>query len=107
MIYNDGKIYIGYSSNNKKNGFGIFIWKNKMKAYIGFWKDNNQHGLGKFLKLKGSKYGLWSKGLREKTFDTEDEFYDELERKNEEQFKHYFKYGYKAIEMYIQFFKMV
>ena len=105
MIYKDGKIYIGYSVNNKKEGFGMLIWKQKGKAYIGFWKENNQNGIGKFVNLKGSKYGRWNKGTQERVF-TEEEFYNALNRSGLNQYAHYFTYGYKALEMYLQFFKM-
>ena len=87
MIYKDGKIYIGYSVNNKKEGFGMLIWKQKGKAYIGFWKENNQNGIGKFVNLKGSKYGRWNKGTQERVF-TEEEFYNALNRSGLNQYAH-------------------
>ena len=33
------------SSNNNRNGFGLYI-KGGKPCYIGFWKDNNYDGLG-------------------------------------------------------------
>ena len=32
--------------NNKMNGNGYMVWKNKNEKYTGMWKDNLQNGYG-------------------------------------------------------------
>lgn len=106
MVWKDGKNYYGFFKDNKKEGFGCLIWRTKSKAYIGFWKENYQEGLGKFLSLKGVKYGIWNRGTQEKIFPNEKEFVGELREQNKSEYMKYFKYGYKALDMYLQFFQM-
>ena len=110
MIWNKSQIYIGFFENNKRNGFGIIIWRDREKGYIGFWKDNYQNGFGKFIsniKNKEEIYGLWSSGIKEKNLN-KDEFYYLIENSGNEinKFKEFFKYGYKALDMFISFYKM-
>ena len=42
MEYNDGRIYDGYWSNNKKNGLGKMTYMNyiNVRTYYGEWKNN-------------------------------------------------------------------
>ena len=109
MIWNKSKIYIGFFIRNKRCGFGIIIWREKEKGYVGFWKDNFQNGIGKFVSNNHNKkevYGVWSSGIKEKTLN-KDEFYDLIENnENVKRYKEYFKYGYKALDMLISFYKM-
>lgn len=37
-MWKDGKSYKGEYADDKKNGFGIFIWSNG-KRYEGYWQD--------------------------------------------------------------------
>ena len=109
MIWNKSKIYIGFFIRNKRCGFGIIIWREQEKGYVGFWKDNFQNGIGKFVSNNHNKkevYGVWSSGIKEKTLN-KDEFYNLIDNdENEKRFKEYFKYGYKALDMLISFYKM-
>ena len=89
MIWNKSKIYIRFFIRNKRSGFGIIIWREKEKGYVKFWKDN-----------------FFSSGIKEKTFN-KDEFYNLIENnENAKRYKEYFKYGYKALDMLISFYKM-
>ena len=72
--WKDGKFYIGYFENNKKTGFGIYVWSNPVKLFIGYWKNGKQHGVGKYISNKSVKYGLWNEGEREIWFEKIEEF---------------------------------
>lgn len=63
--WKEGKFYIGYFENNKKTGFGIYVWSNPVKIFIGYWKNGKQHGLGKYISNRSIKYGIWNEGERE------------------------------------------
>ena len=63
---------------DKKDGFGIFCWPNN-KYYIGFWREGKQNGMAKFIKGNHSRYGIWREGKKEKWFDNEDEFINNLD----------------------------
>lgn len=47
--------YVGASSDNKANGYGIAILKSGSR-YEGYWKDNKRHGKGKFFWNDGEYY---------------------------------------------------
>lgn len=66
----DGKKYFGYYVNDKKEGFGMFMWSDhpKLKAYIGFWKDGKQHGVGIMVSKNTIKYTLWKNGEKHMVF---------------------------------------
>ena len=60
--YNNGDIYFGYFSENKRNKHGIYSYKPKLENnfilseyYYGMWKDNYRDGYGIYLWLKESK----------------------------------------------------
>ena len=40
FIWDDGRIYEGDYVNDKKQGYGIFIWPLGEKKYEGTWKDD-------------------------------------------------------------------
>lgn len=69
FYWKDGKKYIGYYKNDKKEGFGVHFWTNPDRMYIGFWKDGKQDGVGKFIKHNKAKYGQWINGERIRYFD--------------------------------------
>jgi hypothetical protein len=66
----DGKKYFGNYKDDKKQGFGAFIWNinPKIKAYFGFWDDGKQDGVGIMITSKGIKYGYWYQGVRQRWF---------------------------------------
>ena len=105
LIWDYSRMYIGYFKNNQRNGFGLLIFRNKEKAYCGFWKDNKQHGLGKISSKNKENYYLFNKGVKEKIYE-KIEFLNEIEKKNLNSYLCYFKYGYKAMDMFISVFKM-
>ena len=82
FIWVEGKKYIGFYKNDKKEGFGIYYWPNN-RFFVGFWKQGKQNGVGKYVKDDAAKYGIWKDGKREKWFDSEDEFVNYLEPKDE------------------------
>jgi hypothetical protein len=71
--WQDGKKYIGFYSNDKKEGFGIFYWQSSQKFFVGFWKDGKQEGPGKIVTDKKTKYGLWKDGNKVESYSTEKE----------------------------------
>ena len=89
--------YIGNYKNDKRNGFGIFIFKsncnlqnsildnetqnnnlnddnnneiNQFSFYIGFWKNGKMEGFGMKINNLEIKYGLWENGKKRKYLDT-------------------------------------
>ena len=82
FIWVEGKKYVGFYKNDKKEGFGIYYWPNS-RFFVGFWKEGKQNGVGKYIKEDIVKYGIWKDGRREKWFDNEDEFVNFLEPKDE------------------------
>ena len=64
MVFTEGKIYYGYASKDKKEGFGVYYTPSPLKIYVGFWKNNKQDGVGKLITEKSSKYGFWNQGER-------------------------------------------
>lgn len=55
--------------DDKKHGYGTFIWADGRK-YIGEWKKGKQHGKGTFIKTNGqSRDGEWIDGRRVKWLD--------------------------------------
>jgi hypothetical protein len=97
FFWKDGKRYVGYYENDKKDGFGIYYWASpQSRVYIGFWKNGKQDGVGKYINQKSVRYGLWMKGERHKWFDTEKEAMDSLPN-HQQKFKNLFKYGLEDI----------
>lgn len=89
IISKSEKYYYGFFNQDKKEGFGIFIYlKPHFKAYLGFWKNSKQNGLGKLITERyrennytfgenfnqqkqnqdfstyQTKYGIWENGER-------------------------------------------
>ena len=72
----EGKKYVGYYKNDKRDGFGFYL--NGHKLFIGFWKEGKQNGFGKLVKDNVCKYGYWRDGKNEKLYSNENEFYNEF-----------------------------
>ena len=63
-IVNQDGTYEGHWSDEKRNGFGIMIFKNK-DTYVGMWKENEFHGEGVMHYENGSVYkGKWYESQR-------------------------------------------
>lgn len=55
--------------DDKKHGFGTFVWADGRK-YVGEWKKGKQHGKGTFIKASGeSREGEWVDGRRIRWLD--------------------------------------
>ena len=67
--WKDGKKYVGFYKNDKKDGFGIYYWEAPNKIYIGFWKNGKQDGIGKYITEDKIIIGLWKDGEKVKLFD--------------------------------------
>lgn len=46
--FGDGKVYEGYYKNDKKDGYGVFVWPSEPqpRRYEGWWANGKQHGFG-------------------------------------------------------------
>ena len=67
--------------------------------YIGLIdKEGKQHGLGKYIQNETIKYGLWNFGKKQKFFDNEDDFLDNL-GDNEEKCASFFKWDINKIKL--------
>lgn len=93
--WSDERLYIGYWSNDKKEGFGIHIWANPDKFYIGFWKENKYNGFGCIMNSKMIKYGLWENGERIKWFN---DYHDAFRKYNIIEINKYKLYFPKDLE---------
>ena len=56
------KKYYGFFKEDKRYGFGIEIWFKTQKAIIGYWKNNKINGFGKFMFNDKIRYGIWKGG---------------------------------------------
>ncbi len=61
---------MGLYRDDKKHGFGIYVWADHRK-YEGYWVKGKQHGLGTYHVPREDKvkYGLWEDGKRIEWFD--------------------------------------
>ena len=98
FIWKD-KIYIGFYEDDKKNGFGIYYWKNIKKAFMGFWKNGKQYGFGKLISEKKNKYGIWINDNLETAYDEEQAF-NELEKRKLGRYKYMFLFGLNDVDNY-------
>jgi hypothetical protein len=101
FYWKDGKIYVGYYVNDKKEGFGIYYWSNPGRAYLGFWVNGRQEGVGKYITPKGSKFGHWDKGERVKWYKSESEAMNEMKVENLK-FVPLFKYNLENIMSFLE-----
>jgi hypothetical protein len=75
----EGRKYFGYFLNDKRNEFGIFIWKKPFKIFIGFWVNGKQNGVGKYMDSKKEKYGIWISGKLVRWFKNKQEINQYIE----------------------------
>jgi hypothetical protein len=99
--WKDGKKYIGYYLNDKKEGFGIYYWQNPNKAYIGFWKNGKQDGVGKYMTPNKVRYGLWSCGEKVRWYNSDKEALLNLIGRDQIQYKELFKYDLGDINSFL------
>ena len=98
FYWTDGKKYCGFYKEDQRDGFGLYYLLND-SFYVGFWKDGLRNGLGKYIKGKSIKYGIWKKGKKEKWFNNEEDFNDNLESESDnEKYKNIFKWSIKKIK---------
>ena len=65
FFYKDGSCYDGLWKNNKRDGKGLMIYANE-DIYEGNWKEDLKHGYGILEKKCGDKYyGFWNMGKKE------------------------------------------
>ena len=76
---NEGRKYVGYFLDDKKNGFGMIFWKKPVKIFIGFWLNGKTNGIGKFMKNQKEKIGIWKNGKLIKWFKNVEEIYQYIE----------------------------
>lgn len=94
--WNDGKKYVGYYKNDRKEGFGIYYWENPNKVYIGFWRNGKQDGVGKYITKEKIYYGLWNLGEKLKFCKDIDEAYMMM---NAEQRRFFYLFRYELPEV--------
>jgi hypothetical protein len=99
FIWSD-KIYVGFYSNDKKHGFGIFYWKDLNKAFMGFWKNGKQSGFGKLIHRNKIIYGLWENDKLEKTYNNENEAFEELEKQKLRGYEQIFLFSLDDVNNY-------
>ena len=51
----DGRIYVGEYLEDKKHGYGEFLWPGGEKKYEGFWENDQPHGRGILIERGGEK----------------------------------------------------
>ena len=78
--WGDGRKYIGYYKDDKRNGFGIFFWSNPFKIYMGFWLNGLQNGLGKVYTSFKEKYCLWEDGKMIKKLSNKKEYDSKIKK---------------------------
>jgi hypothetical protein len=76
--WTNGRLYIGYFVNDRKEGFGIHYWQENNRIYVGFWKGGKQEGIGRYISANYEKWGYWKKGTRVSWFNSEDEAFSHL-----------------------------
>jgi len=53
MVWANGAQYDGDFVKGNMEGFGVYIWPNKVQKYEGSWINNKMHGRGKFTSEDG------------------------------------------------------
>lgn len=101
FIMND-KIFIGFYKNDKKNGLGIFFWKNDCKLFMGFYKDGKKNGFGKIITKNKIKYGLWKNDEKINWFQSENEAFIYLDDNNMKNFKNVFNYSKNELINFVE-----
>lgn len=66
--FSNGNIYEGEYIENKKSGFGVFLWtasKKGWKIFAGYWLNGKRHGNGVLLFENGKQeYQVWKEGTK-------------------------------------------
>jgi len=91
------KVFMGFYSNDKRNGFGISFWKNKKKYFIGFWKDGIKVGPAKLLNDNKIIYALLDLEGNMKKIKDEHEFEQILTERGLIKLKIFFDLSYESI----------
>ena len=99
-MWNNKKKYYGFFKKGVKHGFGIFYLLNN-KFLIGFWKDGKQNGFVKIINGNISLFGNYKDGKKEKSFENEEEFWDNFVDKKSQKYKKFFKMDTKELYDYI------
>ena len=99
-IKEDQSSYEGEWKDGKRDGFGILFLLND-SFYVGFWKEGKQNGVGKYIKGDAVKYGIWKEGKREKWLDSEDEFANCLDPR-EEKFVYIFQWSKTQLKRFME-----
>jgi len=67
LVFFSGQIkkkkYVGQYKEDKKHGYGVFIWPDSRK-YEGFWSNGKQHGYGIMVISGVKKFGEWKNGQK-------------------------------------------
>ena len=100
FIFGD-KLYVGYFLMDQKDGFGISYWKNNDKLYIGFWKNNKRNGFGKIVFGNKIKYGVWDNEKKIEGFNNDEEAFNYLENNNLIDYRKYFEFDKEEIINYL------
>ena len=96
----EGKKYCGFYKEDQKEGFGLYYLLDN-SFYVGFWKEGLRNGMSKYIKGKSIRYGIWKNGKKEKWFNNEEEFFDNLES-DDEKYKNIFQWSVKQIKKYMK-----
>ena len=100
FYWNDGKKYFGFYKKDKKEGFGFHYLLND-SFYIGFCKDGQRSGLGKYIKGDSVKYGFWKNGKKEKFFENEKEFFNNI-KNGKKVYINLFKMSIEDVKKYME-----
>ena len=97
----EGKIYFGFYKNDKRDGFGIHYFP-KDTFYVGFWKEGKQNGFGKYIHNGTIKYCFWNMGKKEKVYQNEEEFFDNI-GEEEKRCEEFFRWDIDKLKEYLRF----
>ena len=97
---NEGKKYLGFFKDDKRNGFGIFVLKKPFKIFIGFWLNGKMNGVVKFMDSRKEKYGIWKNNKLIKWFKNKEEIYQYIEP----EYNKFCKYFEKSLDEMKSFF---
>ena len=96
--WSDGRKYLGNFQNDKREGFGIFYWKSQLKIYVGFCSNGKQDGYGKIYTAIKEKNYLWNKGKQRKCFYDNDSMIQEILKGNDFETKNKIKVFDKSFD---------
>ena len=85
--WSDGRKYLGGYKKDKREGFGIFFWREQLKIYAGFWFNGEQSGYGKIYTPIKEKNVLWYKGKQKKFFYDSESMIQEIMKGNDPEIK--------------------